>query len=51
MVIQVDKREFEELLKRYEYVKKELEKCKEINEYLNRQIMEYNRKFANQNKK
>lgn len=46
MKIEVDKQEFEKLIKYVETLKTELQKCQKINKFLNEQIKEYNSKFT-----
>lgn len=45
-MIEIPKEEFEELLNRYKICVKEREDLKKINDFLNKQILEYNKKFA-----
>jgi len=46
-MIEIPQDEFEELLNRYKLCVKERDDLKKINDFLNKQILEYNKKFAN----
>jgi len=50
MKVEIDRQEFEDLVKYVKTLKAELHKCKEINKFLNEQIEKYNKEYVKKDK-